>query len=355
MAGGRNCPHAVAFQNDSRIDALYRIGQTINSTLSFQTIVEIVARIMQTDFHATRCFVLLRNADNSLEIVAAVPASIENLHFRIASGGGISGWVAANGKPALVRNARLDPRYVPLQGDENVHAILSVPILVKNEILGVITAEYDAQASRSLRDDDLGFYKHVAELAAIAIENAQVYGKMYDLARTDQLTGALNRHFFMERLKEEVEKAIRYNRPLAIAAFDLDHFKMLNDTQGHLEGDRRLKRICATIKNNLRSLDILGRCGGDEFVAIMPETKADAAVNAVDRIRKTIEQNETPLTLSTGVFELQPGMVRDVSQSEKVAEELLTWADKALYDAKVTRNSVSLYNPQINTFERASE
>lgn len=174
------------------------------------------------------------------------------------------------------------------------------------------------------------------------IENIH-YGKMYDLATTDDLTGALNKKAIIDIVQEEFARSQGKNSPLAIILFDIDHFKQTNDTYGHLAGDYVLRETSNLIKNKMiRSKDALGRYGGEEFLLVLRETPLQIAVDVAERIRNTIEKNsyvfdgqQIPITISLGVAQLD--------STSKSGEDLISLADKALYDAKNQgRNRVCL-------------
>lgn len=165
------------------------------------------------------------------------------------------------------------------------------------------------------------------------IENIH-YGKMYDLATRDDLTGAQNKKAILDMVSEEFHRAQSKNLAMALLLFDIDHFKQTNDTFGHIAGDYVLKETCSLIMNKMiRQQDALGRYGGEEFVLILRETPLRIAVEVAERIRSTIEKHnftydgrQIPITISIGVVSFD--------STTKSPEDLLAFADKALYDAK---------------------
>ncbi len=155
----------------------------------------------------------------------------------------------------------------------------------------------------------------------------------------DDLTGAFNRRYLDQRLREEFDRHRRYGRSLSMCIFDLDHFKDTNDSIGHLAGDHALIEIRKLVTGHLRDIDILARFGGEEFVCILPETTLEDAVQVSERLRASIEETvlhwkheQFKITASFGVTTLRPEMLE--------ARDLLEAADKALYKAKEKRNSV---------------
>lgn len=169
------------------------------------------------------------------------------------------------------------------------------------------------------------------ELLKQSLENLEV------LSVTDGLTGLHNRRAFEERMKEEFERARRYNLPLSLLMLDADRFKEFNDSLGHPAGDHLLKELAVILKQNARANDLPARFGGDEFAVILPNTDSKVAFHLAERLRRAVKAlcfHDHLITISVGVAALRPEM------SE--AHALLVAADQALYDAKRKgRNRVS--------------
>ena len=165
------------------------------------------------------------------------------------------------------------------------------------------------------------------------IENIH-YGKMYELASTDDLTGALNKKSISEVIAEEFQRSQSKNVPLTLLMLDIDHFKKINDQFGHLAGDQVLKECSSLIKNRMiRQNDVLGRYGGEEFALVLRDTPLQIAVDVAERIRTaieknafTFEENNIPVTISIGVAAYD--------STSQIPEDLIQLADKALYEAK---------------------
>lgn len=158
--------------------------------------------------------------------------------------------------------------------------------------------------------------------------------QLEELSVTDELTKLYNRRYINKKLDDEFRRAVRYKRPLSVIMFDADHFKSVNDTYGHAFGDVVLKDIAAIILETARLVDICGRFGGEEFIAILPDTDIENAFVVADRIRKKVEEHEFKdatnsirRTVSVGISSLPDDLMNDQFT-------LIEWADKGLYYAK---------------------
>jgi two-component system cell cycle response regulator len=169
-------------------------------------------------------------------------------------------------------------------------------------------------------------------LAAGDIE-AAFHEEIYRLTITDGLTGIANRRAFEERIKVEVYRALRYARPLSLVMFDLDHFKKVNDTYGHMAGDHVLKTVASAVSSRIRAYDAFARYGGEEFALLLPETSKAGAAQVAEEIRASVantqfifEDRVIPVTVSMGVAEVVPEF--------RTHHELVKAADVRLYGAK---------------------
>jgi diguanylate cyclase (GGDEF)-like protein/PAS domain S-box-containing protein len=181
--------------------------------------------------------------------------------------------------------------------------------------------------------DDKGMPTRLIGISMDVTEQRQMEDELRTLASTDPLTGASNRRQFMSRLSEEFERCKRYNTSLVLLSLDIDHFKRINDTYGHPAGDDVLKELVALCRSTLRTTDLFGRVGGEEFQAALTQTRIGAGENTAERLRRRVEQCEVKthdqiitFTISIGVTALAP--------DDESIEGLLKRADDALYQAK---------------------
>ena len=197
-------------------------------------------------------------------------------------------------------------------------------------------------AERSRSENELRRAKELLEFANREVNNSLEREQV--LASTDGLTGLNNYRRFVELASREFEASMRYQRPLAVIIFDLDYFQNINDSLGHVAGDKMLITVCQAVANQMRSVDVLARYGGDEFVILLPETGAREAFNIAERIRISVaagllmtEFNTFAITLSMGVSEL----LNDPADGN--IEQVVQRADRASHIAKETgRNRTAI-------------
>lgn len=173
-------------------------------------------------------------------------------------------------------------------------------------------------------------------------------------ANVDGLTDIYNHRYFQERLYAEIERANRYSRPLSVIMFDLDHFKIFNDTWGHQEGDKLLKWFADICAGCIRSIDILARYGGEEFVIVLPETDNEEALEVAERIRKTMERRSAISFGKNKQTTVSAGIASYPMQGEN-QHQLILNADAALYHAKQKgRNRCFIYREEFHCSYRAN-
>jgi len=185
----------------------------------------------------------------------------------------------------------------------------------------------------SFSNEDKQFVETLAASMMTIIKNYQLYERQVQLATTDGMTGLYNHRYFQEALGREISRSRRYGAPVSLVYMDIDHFKIFNDTYGHQIGDEVLKLVAATIKRNLRDSDVACRYGGEELVAILPDTDLDGAFIAAEKIRKAIESLKFPINEKIVRIMISVGVSTYPLNADK-KEALIEAADGALYIAK---------------------
>ena len=217
--------------------------------------------------------------------------------------------------------------------------ILSVPLIVRSESVGVVNFYFGEPVNVRSQKEDL--LKAVARQSGIAIRQGRKIRELRETNRrlriraaTDPLTGLPNQGKIMDVLNEELERSSRYSRPLSTMMLDVDRFKLVNDTHGHRAGDHVLEELAKLFKDQTRKPDTVGRYGGEEFLFVLPETTEEDAYTLADRVRTSVgnrvfewEGNDLTVSVSCGLAECDPDMQLN-------GEEFLDRADRALLVAK---------------------
>ncbi len=253
--------------------------------------------------------------------------------------GSVSGIVAATGLPARSDAGPGTPGLAA--GPDDPHSAVAVPVLVDGAPWGSLCAATSRPVPLPPESEER--LARLSELAGLAIMSAAAREQMVTLAATDHLTGLWNRRAFHDRLAAELERARRYQRPMSLVMLDIDHFKRINDAFGHPAGDRVLIEVASRIFSTVREGEIVARVGGEEFAWILPETDAEGAAGAAERVRRAIAAAPFPgvgdITISLGVCDLSAGMS---------ASELVRLADRALYWAKANgRDQVARFTAEL--------
>ncbi len=225
-------------------------------------------------------------------------------------------------RPMLVPDARQDDRFRenPFVSDGIVGSYAGFPLVAEGQPIGTMCVH--SPGPHELSDEQLESLRVLAHAAQAHLALRRHVEELSALARTDALTGAVNRRAFDETLERELAQATRRDSPASLLLIDLDHFKRYNDTHGHQGGDLLLQRAVRTWRGLLRTGDLLGRWGGEEFCVVLPDCPERCAIVVADRLRLAMPEGQT---CSIGVATAAAGESRDA---------LVGRADLALYAAK---------------------
>lgn len=322
------------------------IGKAITSTLDLKEVLSIIMQkiteILQPKDWA---LLLLDNESKKLHFEVVVGERSEKLKdVKLSLGEGIAGWVAEKGEPLIITNAQEDPRFakrVDETSSFNTRSVICVPLKSKGRVLGVIEL-INTLDEGPFEENDIVFLQTIADYAAIAIENALFFKKVQELTITDDVTGLYNPRYLHQILDSEITRSQRYNLTFSIIFLDIDYFKKVNDTYGHLIGSQVLQETAKVLKANLRESDIATRYGGDEFVIILPETNKMLAYEVAKRLHKALgnhsfinEELNIHLTASFGVANFPEDALNKL--------DLIRKADMAMYRVKESgRNDIAL-------------
>jgi diguanylate cyclase (GGDEF)-like protein len=236
----------------------------------------------------------------------------------------------------------ISPELRTLAQKYSVSSLVAVPIQTKETVLGVFVSV--SSGTRIFNNEDLITASAVADFTAIALENAALFAELQRTAMTDSLTGVYNTRFFNELLGRETARAERYSTPLSLLMIDVDSFKLVNDTFGHVVGNKVLTQIAKTIEGTVRNTDFVFRCGGDEFGVVLPGTDLDGAMRTAEKILQTVEALDI---LSALGYSGQVTVSIGVSEYHRAHhfETLVAEADQALYASKrSSKNCARAFN-----------
>jgi diguanylate cyclase (GGDEF)-like protein len=246
-------------------------------------------------------------------------------------GTGVVGWVVQHGEPLLVPDVLLDDRFIFASVSE-VRSELAVPLIADGRVIGAINAESGLPSAFS--ESDVRLLTATAAHLAQSVEVARLHDQFKRYAATDSLTGLANHRAFYERLEEKIRHTEFTNSVLTVAIMDVDNLKVVNDTYGHLAGDKMLRAIADVMRERCRRSDHVARYGGDEFAFIFADTDLQGATRAADQIVDglstcKINVQGKILTLPTGAW----GMATYPQDGVRPAE-LVRVADQRMYTRK---------------------
>jgi len=216
-------------------------------------------------------------------------------------------------------------------------AILIEPVSYKNEVLGLVLLA----STKDYEDTDINQLNVYTHGLSLGMHNAIIHDKLEQLAVLDSLTKIYNRRFGMERFKEEYSRSVRTNNPLGVLMFDIDYFKKINDTYGHIVGDQVLINFTKIISKNLRKGDVLVRYGGEEFMALLPGSSTEGTCIIAEKIRRIVEENNIRHGNQDIKITVSIGGTSFPENDTETTQELIKIADDHLYSAKALgRNQV---------------
>ncbi len=222
----------------------------------------------------------------------------------------------------------------------NFMSVLSIPLRSNGEAVGAISLE--RLKSKKYTDTDARLFELLCGTVSSILNWQQEYNRVHDSSIHDGLTGLLNHKAFLDRFDEEVSRAGRFNHMLGLVILDLDKFKSINDSYGHLYGDYVLEEVSNIIKENVRAIDVVGRYGGEEFAVLLVNTDIQQCIPLAERIvRKISEKTFLKNGIAVNVT-ISAGMAGFPIHADQV-RELISKADKAMYETKrIGGNSVTI-------------
>src|SRR5580700_11862372 len=343
----RNPRVNVEVPESSEITVFHELGKALTSSLQLdqvlRTIMEKINEVLRPD---TWSLLLMDQEREELYFQIATGKGSEALKdVRIKVGQGLAGWVAKAGEVVVVPDTSKDSRFfgsVDAKTKMETRSIVAVPVRFRDQCLGVIEL-INCIGPEGFSKRDLALLEALADYAAIAIENARHVQRIHELTITDDCTSLYNARHLNFMLDTELYRSHRYAFEFSLIFIDLDHFKNINDTHGHLMGSKLLAEIGSAIKEKCRMIDLAFRYGGDEFVILLPQTSKENALGVARRLHKLIRETvwlkepdiNVQITASVGVA--------SYPTDSRTKAELLHLADEAMYLVKnTTRDSVAV-------------
>ncbi len=247
-----------------------------------------------------------------------------------------------------VEKRKLGLRPLNLDPGATLKSHVTLPLATEGEVIGCISL--NSEQSNAFDAQDLQFFSVIGYQMATSLKHFQRFSSIKSMANFDTLTSLYNRRYFDERLGLETQKSFYAGTSLSLVMVDIDHFKKVNDTFGHTEGDKVLREISTLLKNSVRRKDTVARYGGEEFIVILPEAGLEESSMIAERIRRLVEN--TPFDVGNARINLTVslGISNFPSHRPRSKEELVRMADQALYDAKRGgRNRLCIFNPLLQT------
>ena len=318
-------------QRDARqMEFLNQIAQLSISTLKTQEMLQAVVNEIWKTFHYDSIGVgIINYRTRQLEIRAEAGAALKEggpLTPSVALESGIVGQVVRSGELVLVQDTNASQESVPL--DLRSRSVLAIPIRYSGQTMGVLNME--SRQPHAFAPELVLVMQTLVDQLAVAFNNALTFQQMQQQAITDSLTGLKTRRFFMEALNSELSRARRSGESFSVLVVDMNGFKQINDTLGHLEGDLVLVRVARILEHRSRASSVVARYGGDEFTILIPGASMEQGRAVARRLQMAIEQDpllaERKVSASLGV-----GSFPD---SGATPEDILRAADTRMYSAK---------------------
>lgn len=328
------------------LSVFHDVAKALTSSLNLDSVLQTIMQKMAEYFRPDTWSLLMvdETTDELYFAIAVGPAADSLKTLRLKMGEGIAGWVAKHGESLIVPDVYKEPRFAK-RIDEmtkwQTKSVICVPLRAKHRSLGVI--QLINCPMETFGDNELFFLNALCDYAAIAIDNARAVERIQELTITDDCTGLYNARHLYKTLEAEVYRSARFGHEFSVIFIDLDHFKSVNDTHGHLVGSKLLAEVGYVIKSHLRLIDYAFRYGGDEFVILLPQTSKEAALIVARRLLEVMRLSEFMATEGLKLNVRCSMGLATYPEDAKSAHEIIRQADEMMYSVKnSTRDNIAI-------------
>ena len=324
-------------QKTAELNALRRISINLTSRLEFKSVLEtVVSEAMNLIKNTDEANIFLYDEGKLLFGADLVSRREQDQSGEKPVPNGFTAMVAQQKKLIVIEDIKAHPLHKYLSRSKR-GSIIGIPLVIGTHVVGVMNLVRTTEGG--FTEDEIRLIGLLADQAAVAIFNAGRHEEANQEARRDSLTGLPNRRALDERLEIEVKRASRSGTHLAVVMMDLDGFKMINDTFGHVIGDQVLCQAFGPLPDSLRSTDFLARYGGDELTLILPDTDLESARLVIDKVQDKLRKTDIEVSETNKVHLDVSGGIAIYPQHGIQASDLLRAADEALYRAKRRQRS----------------
>jgi diguanylate cyclase (GGDEF)-like protein len=330
------------------VRAYERLTALYHDLLGQESLDDLLGRAAEAVADLVPCSALLiAETDASEQVIVPLLASgdwcQETLQMRPSFGEGLIGWAVASGQAVMANEAHLDPRAGHVAGTPAgaPEALICLPLISGGEVIGALSLYREGDYTW-FSDAEFAMARRFADAVTLALANAQARRQLTDVARTDYLTGALNRRGFHQELTTLKSRAGRADQTIALLLIDLDDFKSVNDRFGHPVGDMLLQQVAAQLSAHAPVEAAVARLGGDEFALLfLPERPGEAA-----RVAGAVAESLNPLSFvsANGAVSITAsvGSAELPATEHTLDEELLATADASMYERKLGRDKAEV-------------
>jgi diguanylate cyclase (GGDEF)-like protein len=345
----RSAPTRGEPREAGEVAVFHELGKALTSSLQLdqvlRTIMEKIDEFLRPD---TWSLLLLDEIKQELYFELAVGKGAPALKdVRIKMGQGIAGWVAQHDEAVIVPDVSRDTRFFAKVDEKTkmeTRSIVAVPVRYRDHCLGVIEL-INCIGTDGFQDRDLSLLEALADFAAIALENARHVKRIHELTITDDCTSLYNARHMDFILETEIYRSQRYGYEFSLVFIDLDHFKNVNDTHGHLVGSKLLSEVGQMVKTACRRIDFAFRYGGDEFVVVLPQASKENAFVVARRLHRMIGETRWLTSEGLDIHITASVGVASYPSDARTKVDLLHLADEAMYQVKnSTRDGVASAN-----------